>query len=212
LGQSMTHRKSRWIGAAITAVAVAVGSVGAAQAAQKTITLGWTSWADAEFVTHLVKQQIESNTAIKVNTQKLTIAVQYQAVANGDIDGILMAWLPDTHKNYWQQVHDDVVDLGPLYTGAVVGWAVPDYVSDDIQSIADLKGGDTAAQFDGTIVGIDPGAGEMRESRQALQTYGLGDAYELQAGSESTMLKSLSRAINQSQPIVVTLWTPHWAF
>lgn len=52
----------------------------------------------------------------------------------------------------------------------------------------------------------------MRQSRQALQAYGLKDMYELKAGSDQSMTQALAQAIQKLEPIVVTLWTPHWAF
>lgn len=226
----MNHLKLRWLGAAI---ALVVGMAGTAQAAGqwtalsnaqtlgqlngqkagKTITIGWTSWSDAQFMIRLVKQQIESHTSLDVFAQKATIAVQYQAVAKGDIDGMIMAWMPDTHARYWKKSHAQVIDLGPMYNGAVVGLAVPDYVSRaKIDSISDLKDPRIAKQLGGVIHGIDPGAGEMRASRQAMKDYGLKDRYKLQAGSEKTMIGALSRAMQKMEPVVVTLWTPHWAF
>lgn len=182
-------------------------------AADQTITIGWTSWADDEFMTELVKQQIESHTSFKVDKKKASIDDQYKAVAAGDIDGMLMGWLPDTHKAYWQKYHADIVDLGPMYNGAQVGWVVPDFVSKTlIGSIPDLKKRKRADKLGGTIHGIDPQSGEMKASEQAMKDYDLTDEYDLKTGDEDTMLDSLSQAMNDLQPVVVTLWTPHWAF
>ena len=48
---------------------------------------------------------------------------------------------------------------------------VPDYVT-DVNTVADLKG--KAAQFDGRIVGIEAGAGEMKAMREkVIPAYGL---------------------------------------
>lgn len=229
VGKPMTHRKAHWLGAVVMTTVLAMGAAGTTQAAfnvnmgvtthsvtefsDKTISIGWTSWADAKFMAQLVKQQIESHTPLDVYLSKATIGVQYKAVANGDLDGMVMAWLPDTHKSYWKQVHGDVIDLGPMYTGAVVGWAVPDYVSKDkIDSISDLSKDGIADELDHTIQGIDPGAGEMKLSAKAMKDYGLEDNYHLKKASESAMTAALGRAIHTSEPIVVTLWTPHWAF
>lgn len=228
----MTHGKWHRLGVAVLAAAITFGTMGTAQATGqwtpldnvkalsqlhqtkgKMITLGWTSWSDAKFMIALVKQQIESHTSLSVHAQKLRIGVQYRAVAQGDIDGMVMAWLPDTHREYWKKVHAKVVDLGPMYRGAVVGWAVPDYVPESqIDSIADLKNPQIAKQLGGKIVGIDSGAGEMRESRTAMKDYGLKGQYRLVSGTDQSMTRALKQAISDRQPIVVTLWTPHWAW
>lgn len=213
----MKHHKAHWVGAVIIATAVAVGAAGTVQAADnsgdKTITIGWTSWADAKFMIQLVKQQIESNTSLKVNAKKADISAQYKAVANGDIDGMIDAWFPDTHASYWKKVRQDVSDLGPMYNGAKVGWAVPAYVSKAlIDSISDLKKHKRADKLGHTIQGIDPDAGEMKESKKVMKDYGLKDDYRLKEGNDKAMTKALSHAIDNLEPIVVTLWTPHWAF
>ena len=49
----------------------------------------------------------------------------------------------------------------------------------------------------------------MRE--RVIPTYGLTD-FTLVEGSSLAMLASLDSAVEQKQPIVVTLWQPHWAF
>jgi glycine betaine/proline transport system substrate-binding protein len=225
----MTQRKMHRFCAAIMATVVAVGTAGTAAAAynvnmgvtnhsvtefgSNTISIGWTSWADAKFMIHLVKQQIESHTPLKVYANKAPIGVQYKAVANGDLDGMIMAWLPNTHASYWKAVRKHVVDLGPMYTGAVLGWAVPDYVPKaKVGSISDLKNKKIAKLFGHTIVGIDPGAGEMILSAKAMKDYGLDGSYHLKAGSGPKMTAALGRAIRTSEPIVVTLWTPQWVF
>lgn len=212
----MRYAKGKWLGATVVAVAMATGAISTSQAAASrddTITIGWTSWADAEFMKELVKQQVESHTDHKIKPQMTSIGVQYQSVAKGDTDGMIMGWFPDTHKDYWKKVHDKVVDLGPMYNGAVLGWAVPDYVSkDDIDSIEDLKKKGMADKFDGQIQGIDPGAGLMQLSGDAMKDYDLKSDYKLKSASDSAMTAALARAIKDKKPIVVTLWTPHWAF
>jgi glycine betaine/proline transport system substrate-binding protein len=50
----------------------------------------------------------------------------------------------------------------------------------------------------------------MRE--KVIPAYGLDGEFNLVEGSSPAMLASLDSAIKQQQPIVVTLWQPHWAF
>lgn len=61
------------------------------------------------------------------------------------------------------------------------------------------------------IVGIDPGAGLMKASAQALQDYGL-DGWTLLEGSGTAMTAALDKAYKTQAPIIVTGWTPHWMF
>ncbi|MBL7251532.1 glycine betaine ABC transporter substrate-binding protein [Alloalcanivorax sp. C16-2] len=186
-------------------------STGMARAADKTLTFGWTAWSDAEFVTKLAKRVIEEHYDYDVKLQLSSIGVQYQGVANGDLDAMLMAWLPSTHENYWNKVSDKVVDLGPLYEGARLGWAVPDYIPKaELSSIEDLKKPEVKAKLRGSIQGIDPGAGLMQLSEKAIDDYGLD--YHLRSASGAAMTAALTRAMRDKEWVVVTAWTPHWMF
>lgn len=211
----MNTRFTRWVAVATATAVLTLGSLGNAQAASgdDTINFGWTSWSDAEFVTKLAKTLIESHTDHKVKLHMAAIGVQYQGVANGDLDAMLMAWLPDTHADYWKKFKDQVVDLGPLYDGAQLGWAVPDYIpKDELSSIEDLKKASVKKKLHGKIQGIDPGAGLMQLSQKTMKAYALGDDYRLVSASGAAMTAALARAEKRHEWIVVTAWTPHWMF
>lgn len=193
---------------------LAVGMLSGTANAQedKSIEIGWTAWADAEAVTKLAKSVLEDRLGYNVKLTLADIAIQYSGVASGDLDVMMMAWLPQTHKDYWAKVSGDVVDLGPLYLGAKLGWAVPAYIPEDqLSSIEDLKNEDVQEKLGGKIIGIDPGAGLMRLSKQAVEDYGLDD-YELVSSSGAGMTAQLDRAVQRDNWIVVTAWNPHWMF
>ena len=187
--------------------------ISTAQAADKLpLRIGWTAWSDAEAVTRLAARILESRLDQPVELVLLDIGIQYQGLANGDIDAMLMAWLPLTHKPYMDKVGDQVVNLGPLYTRARLGWVVPDYIPEDrLNSIEDLKDPEVMRQLDKKINGIDPGAGLMQASEQAIEDYGL-DNYRLISSSGAGMTAALTRAIKRQNWIVVTGWSPHWMF
>lgn len=202
---------NRLLTSSLVAGALAVGSLGTASAETKQVEFGWTAWSDAEFVTKLAKRVIEENYDYEVTLTLADIGVQYQGVANGDLDGMLMAWLPSTHGDYMDRVGDDVVNLGPLYEGARLGWIVPDYVDEAaLSSIEDLKKEGNVNKLGGEVQGIDPGAGLMQLSEKTIEEYGLD--YDLKSASGAAMTAALKRAIDRGEWIVVTGWTPHWMF
>lgn len=177
----------------------------------KPIRIGWTAWSDAEVVTQMAKLILEQRLAQKVELVMTDVALQYAALQRGQIDLMLMAWLPGTHKAYWEKVKDDVEDLGVLYTDARLGWAVPDEIPVSVlRSIEDLKKPEVQEKLNGRIQGIDAGAGLMKLSEAAIKAYGLD--YKLQAASDAAMVSTLDRAIQRKQWIVVTTWSPHWMF
>lgn len=68
-----------------------------------------------------------------------------------------------------------------------------------------------AEKFQGRIIGIEPGAGLMSASEEAIEVYGLSD-YTLMDGSSATMTATLADAIANEEWVIVTGWTPHWKF
>lgn len=178
----------------------------------KTIRIGWTAWADAEFVTKLARRLLEKRMGYTVDLVMSDIGIQYQGVAHGDLDLMLMAWLPTTHRNYWRKVSDKVIDLGPLYLNARLGWVVPDYIpKDKLNSIADLAKPAVARRLKRRIYGIDPGSGLMQASEKTRLGYGLSN-YELVASSGAGMTAALKRSIRRHRWVVATAWSPHWIF
>ncbi|MGQ9364924.1 glycine betaine ABC transporter substrate-binding protein [Azospirillum sp. ST 5-10] len=198
---------------ALSAAALATGLlVGTASAADTTVKIGWTAWSDAEAVTKLAAKLIEERLGTKVELIMADIGIQYQGLAAGKLDAMLMSWQPLTHKPYLDKVGKDLVDLGPLYTRAKLGWAVPDYVpAAEVSSIEDLKKPDVMKKLGSRIQGIDPGAGLMQASETALKEYGLS-GYQLVSASDAGMLAALERAVKRDEWIVVTTWSPHWMF
>jgi len=204
------HRGVRTALASGALLAVACAATGAQ--GPRPLRIGWTAWADGVFVTQLATRLIERDLHQPVELVRAGIAEQYQGIAGGRIDLMLMSWQPRTHAPYLARVRSRVEDLGVLYNGARLGWAVPAYVPRDrVRSMRDLADPGVRRHLGGRIQGIDPGSGLMRLSREALGTYGLGD-YELEAASGPAMTSALDRAIKAGDWIVVTAWTPLWMF
>ena len=171
------------------------------------LKLGWSPWADAEVVSLMATQLIESELNQPVERVMADIGIQYQSVARGDLDLMLMAWLPGTHRDYWSKVRDRVLDLGPMYSGRL-GWIVPDYVPEEvIASIEQLQDPQLADRFDGRVQGIDPGSGLNQASLKALKQYGL-TSMELVASSSAAMAAVLAQAIDEQRWLIATSWTP----
>lgn len=195
-----------------TALVASAITAGAAFAQEtKTVKIGWAPWSDAEFVTKLAAKLIEDNLGQKVELVQTDVAPLYQGVSRGDIDAMMMAWLPETHADYYKRIEDKVDNLGPLYQGAKLGWIVPTYIPEsEISSIEDLNKPEIREKLKGEIQGIDPGAGLTRLSQEAIEKYGLD--YKLNISSEAAMLTTVDRATRTDGWFVATSWSPHWMF
>lgn len=174
-----------------------------------TITLGFLpSWTDGLSTAYLLEDQLEK-IGYTVEMQELTEAGPlYAGLAQGDVDIYPSAWPELTHKSYMEKYGDQIEDLGAYYDNAKLTIAVPEYV--DIDSIEDLA--DNADRFDGTVFGIEPGAGLTAQTQDSMiPEYGLDGTYELKTSSTAAMLTELDSAIAAERDIVVTSWRPFWA-
>ena len=179
--------------------------------ARPTLRLGWSPWADAEVVSLIAQSVIQQAYDVKVERVLADIGIQYASLARGDLDLMLMAWLPLTHRDYYRRVRERVVDFGSMYSGRL-GWVVPEYVpASELSAIPDLRDPSLADRFENRVQGIDPGSGLNQASAQALKIYRLNDM-ELVSSSSAAMTAVLDQAIRQQRWVMVTSWTPHWMF
>ncbi|MEU1479480.1 ABC transporter permease/substrate binding protein [Streptomyces sp. NPDC005760] len=177
--------------------------------AKRPVDVAWFPWDEDIAVTYLWKNVLEKR-GYKLNLKQMDVGPVYTGLASGDLDLNFDAWLPYAQKNYWDQSKDSLKDLGTWYRPTSLEVAVPSYVK-GVQTYEDLKG--KASLFDGKIIGIEPGTGEMNLLKtKVLPGYGLDKEYEVVDGSTPAMLAELKRAYARKQPVAVVLWSPHWAY
>ncbi|WP_422768641.1 glycine betaine ABC transporter substrate-binding protein [Plantactinospora sp. WMMC1484] len=173
------------------------------------ITIGYMAWDEAIAASNLWQRILEDK-GFEVELKNLEAGLVYGGLAKGDIDLFLDGWLPQTHAAYWEQYGDKLEKIGVWYDNASLSIAVPQYV-DGVDSLEDLAG--QAETFNGEIIGIEPGAGLTAATQdKVIPGYGLTDVMDLKTSSTPAMLAALDRAISGKEPIVVTLWHPHWAY
>ncbi|MGW1283755.1 ABC transporter permease/substrate binding protein [Streptomyces sp. NPDC002586] len=175
----------------------------------KEIKIGYIPWDEGIASTFLWKEILEER-GFKVTTTQYAAGPLYTGLATGQIDFETDSWLPTTHAEYWQKYGKQLDDLGSWFGPTSLELSVPSYVK-DVNSLADLEA--HASEFGGRIVGIEPSAGEMSLLKsKVLKAYGLDGAYQVIDGSTPAMLAELKRAYARKEPVVVTLWSPHWAY
>ncbi len=184
---------------------LAAGSV-AASAVGQTVKIAYPNWADGIAMTNLAAAILEEEMGYDVELTQADPGVIYAAVADGDQDVFLDAWLPYTHSHYWDQYGDSLENLGTTYGYGVTGLVVPAYVR--IDSIEELNS--IAGELDYKIIGIDTGAGITGNTDIAIDEYDL-DLVQVNS-SAPVMTAALAQAIADGDPIVVTGWKPHWMF
>ncbi|MCL2436966.1 MAG: glycine betaine ABC transporter substrate-binding protein [Clostridiales bacterium] len=171
-----------------------------------TVQIVYVEWVCATASAHVIANVLEEKMGYDVELIPVAAALVFESLAHGHADFTTNVWLPVTHADYMERLGDRL-DLVQVNThGARIGLAVPDYVQ--VYSIADLN--TIRDELGGEIIGIDPGAGIMRITEEAINAYNL-DLLLLES-SDAAMTAFLSAAIDRQDPVVITGWEPHWKF
>ncbi len=169
------------------------------------IEIGFNNWAENIAITNMWKLILEEE-GYDVEITMSEKAPIWTGIASGSIDLSLEVWLPTTDEPFYEE-HGDNLEMHEVwFEGTGLGLVVPEYV--DIDSIEQLN--ERADEFEDRIVGIDAGASLTRLTEEAVEDYEL--ELEFLVSSEPAMITELDSAYNQEEPVVVTLWNPHWAF
>ena len=99
------------------------------------VELAYVNW-DTELSSTNVVTLVLEELGYDVTLTPLDMGIAFESLAAGDVDGMLIAWLPVGAATYKEQYDDQIVDLGPSLEGAQQGFVVPAYM--DIDSIEDL--------------------------------------------------------------------------
>ncbi|MGM9903772.1 MAG: ABC transporter permease/substrate binding protein [Enterococcus sp.] len=203
--QKNRKRQGIMIGAAVVILlgAIGLGSLSTAKETKK-VNLSYVEW-DTEVASTNVVAEVLKEMGYDVTITPLDNSIMWESVSKGESDGMVSAWLPNTHGSQYAQYKNKVDDLGANLTGAKVGLAVPTYM--DVDSIADLT--DQAGK---KITGIEPGAGVVNAAENTLEQYDNLADWTVETSSSGAMTVALGQAIKKQEPIVITGWTPHWMF
>lgn len=171
------------------------------------LTIAQISWAENIAVTNMWKAILEDK-GYNVELNLLEMGFTMEALESGELDASLEIWLPVQDANYLEQYQDTVnFSESTWFDNAKVGLVVPAYL-EEVNSIEDLN--EHKELFNGEITGFDSGAGTMEVTEQLIEDYNL--EFELLPSSEPAMLAEIGNAVEDEEPIVAPLWTPHWVF
>jgi glycine betaine/proline transport system substrate-binding protein len=99
------------------------------------IELAYVAWDTEIASTNVIGLALE-DMGYKVKLTQVDAGPMFAALAGGDVDAIVAAWLPGTHAKYMEDYKGKIEDLGANLEGAKIGLVVPSYM--DITSIEDL--------------------------------------------------------------------------
>lgn len=171
------------------------------------LEIGQINWAENIAVTNMWKAILEEK-GYNVTLTVLDMGVTMKALENNQLDVALEIWLPVQDANYLNEYQDTInFSESTWFDNAKVGLVVPTYL-EDVNSVEDLN--EHKELFNEVIIGFDPGAGTMEVTEQLIADYNL--EFELLPSSEPAMLAKIGTAVENEEPIVAPLWSPHSVF
>lgn len=171
------------------------------------LTIAQINWAENIAVTNMWKVILEDK-GYDVTLSLLDMGFTMKALETSEIDVSLEIWLPVQDANYLETYEDTVnFSESTWFDNAKVGLVVPTYL-EEVNSVEDLN--EHKELFDGQIIGFDSGAGTMEVTEQLIEDYNL--EFELLPSSEPAMLTAIGEAVQNEEPIVSPLWSPHSIF
>jgi glycine betaine/proline transport system substrate-binding protein len=218
-GLNLSRSARLLAGAAATALALAAcgseggndddpAGPGGGRLAGQEITIGVFNGWDEGIAASFLWGHIFEEEGAEVSYEFADPVFVFEGVATGQYDISFDAWLPNTHSDYWSEYGSDLEDLGAWFTEAPLTIAVNEDAP--ITSLTELAA--NADAFGNRLVGIEPGAGLTRITKeQVIPSYGL-EGMEFLESSTQAMLTELQNAVDSGDNVVVTLWRPHWAY
>jgi len=100
------------------------------------INLVYVAWDTEIASTNVIGKVLEKN-GYRVNLSQVEVGPMFAGIANGSADAMVGAWLPSTHREYYNTYKGKFIDLGVNLEGTKLGFVVPEYVK--IKSIEELK-------------------------------------------------------------------------
>jgi glycine betaine/proline transport system substrate-binding protein len=171
------------------------------QAQDKTITMGTMSWDDLTPITAVTKKVLEdAGYTVKVTTFA-EWGIAFAALGKGDVQ-LLASQVNYISADHWDKNKSRLEKISPVSHGLYQSLAVPKYVP--ITSIEELNA--NADKFGNKIIGIEPGAGLMRDAAAAVKAYGLKP--KLIEGSTAGMSAAVKSATDRKEWVVATVWEP----
>ena len=171
---------------------------------KETVKILYANYLENIAYSHLTKIALEEK-GYAVELTNLELGLIFGELSkdrpNGDV--FMDAWLPNTHKAYWEEYGDRLVKIGESFSEGTTGLVVPSYLP--INSIEELN--EYKDKFKGRIIGVGSGAGIHADTYRAIEEYGL--ELEQITSSGPAMVAALKKATRDKDWIVITGWKPH---
>lgn len=175
------------------------------------VSLGYVDLPSHEVTASLVQHVLE-RLGYNVAMKKGTPGQVFLKVANGDLDMLVAASLPNADKADWNEYQGNLIKVVELYDGARRFWAVPGYVpASELKSIDELADPSVAGRMAKSIRTSDEDADLDAASGKIVEQYKLAESgYRLTPASTAVWFEGFNRDIAEKKWFVIPLRRPHY--
>jgi len=183
---------------------------GVSTANAKTIAIGYTDESYQEAAAMIFKIVFERsgyNVAEKIGP---STAMLY-AVADGEIDVFISAWLPNRDAEDYQALKDKLVLMTPIYDDARSGFAVPRYIPKSIvENIDDLSKPEVLERINKTITQDSREKVLNEQTKNATKTYALADqGFAVESLDSDSWFATVEKRLENKEWFAIPLTKPH---
>ncbi|WP_055481563.1 ABC transporter substrate-binding protein [Sphaerimonospora mesophila] len=175
---------------------------------------GWVGYeANAAVVSHLLEHEL----GYKVEKVTLAEEPSWQGMESGDVDVVIENWGHEDLKKKYIEEKGVAVEAGPTGNKGVIGWYVPEWMTQEYPDITDWKNLNKYADVfktsesggKGQILDGDP---SFVTNDEALVKNLKLDYKVVYAGSEAALIKAAKQATEQKKPLLMYFYEPQWLF
>ncbi|WP_432834841.1 ABC transporter substrate-binding protein [Dactylosporangium sp. CA-092794] len=191
------------------------GTGGAAKAG--TVKLAINPWvgyeANAAVLAYLLKNELHYD----VEEKNLKEEVSWQGFETGEVDVIVENWGHDDLKQTYIKDKKVAVEVGPTGNKGVIGWYVPQWMTEQYPDITDSANLNKYANLFKTSE--SGGKGQLLDGDPSYVTNDEAlvgnlklDYKVVYSGSEAALIKAAQQATAQKAPLLFYFYEPQWLF
>ncbi|MBM2621902.1 ABC transporter substrate-binding protein [Actinoplanes sp. LDG1-06] len=185
--------------------------------AKGTVNLAINPWVGYEANAAVIAYLLEKKMGYTVEKKELKEEIAWQGFETGEVDAIVENWgHPDLKKTYIED-KKVAVEVGPTGNQGVIGWYVPEWMTQQYPDITDYKSLNKYANLfktseskgKGQFLAGDP---SFVTNDEALVTNLKLNYTVVYSGSEAAIIKAAQQATAQKKPLLFYFYEPQWLF
>ena len=174
---------------------------------QNTLRIGYTDFSFDQAIVFVLKGILDQQPNLIVELYKVPEATLFSALASGELDVGISAWMPNTHKSYLEMYPYEIRQHSMITDSLGLYLVVPDYA--DLDSIEELRNFSTLLR--NTILIPESQNAIYSQGSDVLSDYGL-NTFSLQEASWDNIISFVDESIRNNAGFAFISLRPHHSF